>query len=169
MASPKPEKTATSQKAEPEGTDPKRTDPKRTQPRRALLGKKIGMTQVYSEAGQWVPVTVLLAGPCTVLQVKTVENDGYSAIQVGFDDTKKKRKDPQQALLDRIGTPAKRFVREIPLVDEKDLSVSSKAVSSRAVSSSGAVSSEDDSSPKDAPRKSAPGKSSAEPPSSSGA
>src|SRR3989442_357099 len=127
MASPKPEKTATSQKAEPEGTDPKRTDqkrtdPKRTQPRRALLGKKIGMTQVYSEAGQWVPVTVLLAGPCTVLQVKTVENDGYSAIQVGFDDTKKKRKDPQQALLDRIGTPAKRFVREIPLVDEKDLS-----------------------------------------------
>jgi large subunit ribosomal protein L3 len=99
-----------------------KTATKSLKPRRALLGRKIGMTQVYSETGQWVPVTVIKAGPCTVLQIKTVEKDGYAAIQVGFDDTKKKQKNPQQAQLDRIGIPAKRFVHEIPLVDEKDLS-----------------------------------------------
>jgi len=54
-----------------------------------LLGKKIGMTQVFDEAGNMVPVTVIEAGPCVVTQVKTVENDGYSAVQVGFDKAKK--------------------------------------------------------------------------------
>jgi len=56
-----------------------------------ILGKKIGMTRVYSELGQAIPVTVVEAGPCKVLQVKTVETDGYSAIQVGFGDKKAKR------------------------------------------------------------------------------
>lgn len=51
-----------------------------------LLGRKVGMTQVYREDGTIVPVTVIEAGPCTVLQVKTVERDGYAAVQVGFDD-----------------------------------------------------------------------------------
>ena len=51
-----------------------------------ILGKKIGMTRVYSEVGQSIPVTVIEAGPCKVLQVKTPEVDGYSAIQVGFSD-----------------------------------------------------------------------------------
>ncbi len=51
-----------------------------------LLGRKIGMTQVYREGGQLVPVTVIEAGPCTVLQVRTVDRDGYDAVQVGFDD-----------------------------------------------------------------------------------
>ena len=56
-----------------------------------LLGKKIGMTQVYSEAGKMLPVTVIQAGPCTITQVKTVETDGYNAIQLGYDDVKKSR------------------------------------------------------------------------------
>ena len=86
-------------------------------PRRALLGKKIGMTQAYSEGGEWVPVTVIQAGPCTVLQVKTEKSDGYAAVQLGFDDTKKPRKKPQQAYLEKIGVTAKRFVKEVPLAD----------------------------------------------------
>jgi large subunit ribosomal protein L3 len=51
-----------------------------------LLGRKIGMTQVYNDAGELVPVTVVEAGPCTVLQVRTLERDGYEAVQLGFDD-----------------------------------------------------------------------------------
>ena len=56
-----------------------------------LLGKKIGMTQVYDDEGRITSVTVLQAGPCTVLQVKTPEPDGYRALQLGFDDVKKSR------------------------------------------------------------------------------
>ena len=56
-----------------------------------ILGKKLGMTRVYSELGQAIPVTVVEAGPCKVLQVKTVKTDGYSAIQVGFGDKKPQR------------------------------------------------------------------------------
>lgn len=91
------------------------------QGRKTILGKKVGMTQVFSEEGQFVPVTVLQAGPCVVLQVKTEDNDGYSAVQLGFDETQKKRKRPQQALFDRIGVAGQRFVREIPYVDPADV------------------------------------------------
>ena len=55
-----------------------------------LLGKKIGMTHIYDEAGKMVPVTVIEAGPCVVTQVRTIEKDGYSAIQLGFDEKKEK-------------------------------------------------------------------------------
>ena len=55
-----------------------------------LLGKKIGMTSIYDEAGKMVPVTVIEAGPCVVTQVRTIEKDGYSAIQLGFDEKKVK-------------------------------------------------------------------------------
>ncbi len=58
--------------------------------KKAIIAKKIGMTQIFAEDGSLVPVTVLQAGPCTVTQVKTVENDGYSAVQVGFMDKKRK-------------------------------------------------------------------------------
>ena len=54
--------------------------------KKGLIGKKIGMTQIFDEAGNVVPVTVVEAGPCTVTQIKTMENDGYEAIQVGFGD-----------------------------------------------------------------------------------
>jgi len=91
--------------------------PERKKARRSLLGKKIGMTQVYTEGGRWVPVTVLQAGPCTVLQVKSPERDGYAAVQVGFDQTRKPRRKPQQAYLEKIGASPQRFVKEIPFVE----------------------------------------------------
>ena len=58
--------------------------------KKAILAEKIGMTQIFNEDGVLTPVTVLKAGPCAVLQVKTVENDGYEAVQVGFKDMKEK-------------------------------------------------------------------------------
>jgi len=98
------------------------TDKKRTKaPRRSLLGRKIGMTQLYTESGHWVPVTVLQAGPCTVLQVKSLDRDGYTAVQVGFHETSKPRRKPQQAYLEKIGVSPQRFVREIPFVEPEAL------------------------------------------------
>lgn len=88
--------------------------------RRSLLGKKLGMTQLF-ESGQWVPVTVLQAGPCTILQVKTLETDGYEAVQLGFDETSKPRKWPQQARLEKLGLKPLRFVKEVPFVDPQEL------------------------------------------------
>ena len=58
--------------------------------KKGILATKVGMTQIFNEDGTLVPVTVLQAGPCVVTQVKTVENDGYSAVQVGFVDKKEK-------------------------------------------------------------------------------
>lgn len=79
-----------------------------------LLGKKIGMTQIYTEGGRILPVTVIQVGPCSVMQIKTVENDGYSAIQLGFDDKKKKRAvKPELGLAEKISVCPKRFVREV--------------------------------------------------------
>ena len=57
----------------------------------AIIGKKIGMTQIFDEAGKVIPVTVIEAGPCVVVQKKTTENDGYEAVQVGFGDMKANR------------------------------------------------------------------------------
>jgi large subunit ribosomal protein L3 len=90
-------------------------------PRRSLLGRKVGMTQLYTEAGEWVPVTVLQAGPCTVLQVKSAERDGYAAVQVGFHETSKPRRKPQQAYLEKIGVSPHRFVKELPFVEPEVL------------------------------------------------
>ena len=58
---------------------------------KAILGKKIGMTQIFTEAGEVIPVTVIEAGPETVTQIKTVETDGYDAVQIGFEDAKPQR------------------------------------------------------------------------------
>ena len=57
---------------------------------KAIIGKKIGMTQIFDEAGRVVPVTLIEAGPCTVMQKKTAEKDGYEAIQLGFENAKEK-------------------------------------------------------------------------------
>ena len=82
----------------------------------ALLGKKIGMTQVYDDQGRVQPVTVVQAGPCPVLQVKSVDSDGYDAVQIGFDEVKATR-----ASKPRIGHAAKahlrptRYIREVRL------------------------------------------------------
>jgi len=78
-----------------------------------LLGKKVGMTQVYDEAGHLIPVTVIQAGPCTVTQVKTSEVDGYNAVQLGFDDVKpSRRRSPEVGHAAKAKTDPKRFVRE---------------------------------------------------------
>ena len=91
----------------------------------AILGKKIGMTQVFEPGGQRLPVTLVEAGPCVVLQVKSVEGpDGYHAVQLGFGDVK-----PHRATLPAIGharkaqTAPKRFVREIRLAEAADKAV----------------------------------------------
>jgi large subunit ribosomal protein L3 len=79
-----------------------------------LLGKKVGMTQVYDESGKLLPVTVIQAGPCVVMQVKTTETDGYNAIQLGFDDVKpSRRKNPQVGHANKANTMPKRFVKEM--------------------------------------------------------
>jgi large subunit ribosomal protein L3 len=83
-----------------------------------LLGRKVGMTQVYDETGRLLPVTVIQAGPCAVLQVKTTESDGYNAVQLGFDDVKpSRRKKPQIGHTEKAGTAPKKFVREMRLLD----------------------------------------------------
>lgn len=82
----------------------------------ALLGKKIGMTQVYDESGDISPVTVVQAGPCSVLQVKTAETDGYDAVQIGFEKIKAHRAaKPQIGHARKAGAGAARFVREVRL------------------------------------------------------
>jgi len=86
-----------------------------------LLGKKVGMTQVYDESGKLLPVTVIQAGPCKVMQVKTAETDGYSAIQLGLDDVKQsRRKSPEVGHAKKADAAPKRFVREMRLADDAE-------------------------------------------------
>src|SRR5215218_5952766 len=87
----------------------------------ALLGKKIGTTRIYDEKGAVVPVTVVEAGPCAVTQVKTVETDGYNAVQLGFGDVKAKFS--TMALIGhaaKSGSGPKKNFREIKLKDATD-------------------------------------------------
>ena len=81
--------------------------------KKAILATKVGMTQIFNENGALVPVTVLQAGPCVVTQVKTAENDGYKAVQVGFVDKREKLVNkPQKGHFDKAGVSYKRYVRE---------------------------------------------------------
>ncbi|MBN2453744.1 MAG: 50S ribosomal protein L3 [Candidatus Omnitrophica bacterium] len=83
-----------------------------------ILGKKIGMTNIFNEAGRSVPVTVIEAGPCYVLQVKTKANDGYDAIQIGLGQKREKvTSKPDLGRFKKAGTPPLRFVREIRVKD----------------------------------------------------
>lgn len=78
-----------------------------------ILGKKIGMTQIFSEAGEVVPVTVIEAGPEVVTQVKTVETDGYNAVQIGFEDAKPQRVNkPETGHFEKAGVAPKKHVAE---------------------------------------------------------
>lgn len=88
----------------------------------ALLGKKVGMTQVYLETGEVVPVTVIQAGPCPVVQVKRQESDGYSAIQIGF-GSKKEKNTSKGALghFRKSGTAPLRVLREIRLTEDPEV------------------------------------------------
>ncbi|MBE5997338.1 MAG: 50S ribosomal protein L3 [Lachnospiraceae bacterium] len=81
--------------------------------KKAILARKVGMTQIWTDDGSLIPVTVLKAGPCVVTQVKTEEKDGYNAVQVGFEDIREKLVNkPQKGLFEKAGTAVKRFVRE---------------------------------------------------------
>ena len=81
---------------------------------KGILGKKLGMTQVFGENGQVFPVTVIEAGPCVVLQKKTIETDGYEAIQIGFADQKEHRvSKPALGHFKKAGTTPKQFVKEV--------------------------------------------------------
>ena len=92
--------------------------------KKAILATKVGMTQIFDENGTFVPVTVLQAGPCVVTQVKTVENDGYSAVQVGFVDKREKLvAKPQKGAFDKAGVSYKRYVRELKLDDAESYEV----------------------------------------------
>lgn len=81
--------------------------------KKAILATKVGMTQIFNEDGVLTPVTVLQAGPCVVTQVKTVENDGYDAVQVGFADKREKLVNkPMKGQFDKAGVSYKRFLKE---------------------------------------------------------
>ena len=92
--------------------------------KKAILATKVGMTQIFNEDGVLTPVTVLQAGPCVVTQVKTVENDGYSAVQVGFVDKREKLVNkPLKGMFDKAGVAYKRFVREFRFENAEEYSV----------------------------------------------
>ena len=84
--------------------------------KKAILATKVGMTQIFNEDGVLTPVTVLQAGPCVVTQIKTVENDGYSAVQVGFGDKRESLVNkPMKGQFSKAGVSCKRFVREFKI------------------------------------------------------
>ena len=86
--------------------------------KKAILATKVGMTQIFNEDGVLTPVTVLQAGPCVVTQVKTVENDGYSAVQVGFTDKREKLVNKaRKGHFNKAGVSYKRYVREFRFED----------------------------------------------------
>lgn len=87
----------------------------------AILGKKIGMTQVFTVDGKAIPVTVVEAGPCCVIQVKTLEKDGYEAVKVGFVEIKKEKtvKKPLSGVFKKAGVKPYRMLREFPMGDLK--------------------------------------------------
>ena len=89
--------------------------------KKAILATKVGMTQIFNEDGVLTPVTVLQAGPCVVTQVKTAENDGYSAVQVGFVDKREKLVNkPLKGHFEKAGVSYKRYVREFKLEDAEN-------------------------------------------------
>ena len=92
--------------------------------KKAILATKVGMTQIFSEDGTLTPVTVLQARPCVVTQVKTVENDGYSAVQVGFVDKREKLvTKPLKGHFDKAGVSYKRYIKEFKFDNAEEYSV----------------------------------------------
>ena len=91
---------------------------------KAIIGKKVGMTQIFDEAGHVIPVTVIEAGPCAVVQKKTVEKDGYSAVQLGFQDVaERKLSKPELGHLKKAGVAPKKVLKEFALNNAESLNV----------------------------------------------
>ena len=92
--------------------------------KKAIIGKKVGMTQIFDETGKVIPVTVVEAGPCVVTQKKTTETDGYEAVQLGFEDIKEsKLSKPEAGHLKKAGVEAKKHLKEFRLEDCAALNV----------------------------------------------
>lgn len=92
--------------------------------KKAILGTKIGMTQIFGEGGKVIPVTAILAGPCVVVQKKTTETDGYDAVQVGFGDIKEKKVNkPLKGHFAKANVANKKYLREFRLDDISGLNV----------------------------------------------
>ena len=91
---------------------------------KAIIGKKVGMTQIFDETGHVIPVTVIEAGPCVVTQLKTTENDGYSAVQLGFEDIKEKKlSKPEKGHLAKAGVAFKKHLKEFKLEKANEMKV----------------------------------------------
>ena len=92
--------------------------------KKGIIGKKIGMTQIFDEVGNVIPVTVIEAGPCVVAQKKTAENDGYDAVQLGFIDAKEKSlSKPAKGHFEKAGVGAKKHLKEFRLENAAELNV----------------------------------------------
>ena len=92
--------------------------------KKAIIGKKVGMTQIFDESGKVIPVTVVEAGPCVVTQKKTVETDGYVAVQLGFEDVKdSKLSKPEAGHLKKAGVEAKKYLKEFKLEGAADMNI----------------------------------------------
>lgn len=95
---------------------------------KAIIGKKVGMTQIFSEDGRVIPVTVIEAGPCVVTQVKSEDKDGYNAVQLGFCDAKEKHVNkPEKGHLKKSGSALKKHLKEFKLAGEYSLGSEIKA------------------------------------------
>ena len=93
---------------------------------KAIIGRKLGMTQLFTPEGKVIPVTVIEAGPCPVVQVKTLERDGYSAVKLGFDHVdEKKLNKPEAGLFKKTGIPAQKVLKEFKLDDAENMTVGS--------------------------------------------
>ncbi len=91
---------------------------------KAIIGKKIGMSQIFDENGKVIPVTVIEAGPCVVVQKKTVEKEGYNAVQLGFEDVpERKLTKPEMGHLNKAGVAPKKYLREFDLENAAELNI----------------------------------------------
>lgn len=91
---------------------------------KAIIGKKVGMTQIFDEAGKVIPVTVIEAGPCVVIQKKTCEKEGYTSVQLGFQDVEERKlTKPEQGHLKKAGVPMKKILKEFRLEGADSINV----------------------------------------------
>ena len=92
--------------------------------KKAIIGKKVGMTQIFDETGKVIPVTVIEAGPCTVVQKKTVEKEGYASVQLGFEEIKEKKLNkPELGHLKKAGVAPLKVLKEFRLEDSDSMNV----------------------------------------------